>query len=424
MQTQTDVYQLNVLAPDRFFFSLSQQGGTQFLSLRLIDPAGQQVFVGFAGDNFTPVLTLPGTYHVLVEGAIAEAGTTPYVLQAFPDFSGSPQDIVHAVFNGDTVSGRIFFPLLESSYRFLLNTLGSFFFDFNSDLQQPGVTLVDSHGIEHALDLSKDHTILQLEAGPYLLKVADGGGGTGNFLFNLWSLTPAANNALVIPLGLSVPSSFTLGKAKLYQVNAQAGDVFNLTSTLVSGTTQPTVELIDPLGRARPITDSFTRSGSTITLPVAGTHVLAVHSPFGSGDAQVRLLAQITRNVPVGLPPTDIPLTLNATTNGNFNAAGDTASYRFSLANSATLVFAPLSNRPDLAWQLRDPTDFYSVGGTFASLATNPVLNLAAGQYQLTLTAEAGGPYAFALLDVAGAPTDLTVGTPLHASLSPANGTN
>ena len=89
---------------------------------------------------------------------------------------------------------------------------------------------------------------------------------------------------------------------------------------------------------------------------------------------------------------------------------GQQKSYTFNLAGASQLYFDSLTNDGNLTWKLVGPqgTEVSSRSFTASDLsgiASNPVLNLAAGNYTLTVSANADhlGSYSFRLANLASA---------------------
>ena len=212
------------------------------------------------------------------------------------------------------------------------------------------------------------------------------------------------------PVSGTLPSG---NNTNLYRFDAQAGDQVVLTQQSVSGGS-PSWRLIDPYGGVV-YSGAFSTSG-TLTLQSTGTYSLLLE---GSIDASGAI--GYTFNVsPQGhvtiSPPTGTALTLGAVKNGTISTSGQQDSYVFTIATAASLYFDSLTSDGSLTWSLSGPRgaevnsrSFQSSDdGSFSS--SNPVLNLIAGNYVLTVTGTAGhtGSYGFRVLDLASAPAVAT----------------
>ncbi|UUZ69434.1 Ig-like domain-containing protein [Polaromonas sp. P2-4] len=115
--------------------------------------------------------------------------------------------------------------------------------------------------------------------------------------------------------------------------------------------------------------------------------------------------------------------------NGEITAPGEQDHIAFTLRQPTRVVFDSLTNRSDISWQLDGPSgqishqSFSSSGSV--NPGTNPPIDLAAGDYSLTVdgTMDATGSYAFRLLDLSSA-TSIEPGTPMSGQLSPGTETD
>ena len=123
-------------------------------------------------------------------------------------------------------------------------------------------------------------------------------------------------------------------------------------------------------------------------------------------------------------------LTLGSVTSGSIGVTGEQDQYTFNLAAPGLFYFdcADQQQQPDLdaggpgRHRGHQPGLHRSDGTSFSG---NPVLNLVAGAYTLTVDASGDltGAYQFRLLDLAEA-TPFTPGTPVSGALDPANETD
>src|SRR5262245_11706492 len=115
---------------------------------------------------------------------------------------------------------------------------------------------------------------------------------------------------------------------------------------------------------------------------------------------------------------------------GTISVPGEQDDYSFTLANDSLLYFDSLTDTSNITWSLSGPPGAAVSNRAFnlsdsGSIGTNPVLNLPAGNYTLTVDGvnDTTGPYEFRLRDLAGA-IPVTPGTPVSGDLSPANETD
>src|SRR5688572_1716658 len=99
------------------------------------------------------------------------------------------------------------------------------------------------------------------------------------------------------------------------------------------------------------------------------------------------------------------------TINGAIETPGESSQYVFNLSSSIRLLFDSLTNNSDLYWDLVGPRGAIVSGRGFTSsdsagLSGNPIFDLAAGTYTLTVYAskDTTGAYSFRLIDVSTAP--------------------
>lgn len=124
-----------------------------------------------------------------------------------------------------------------------------------------------------------------------------------------------------------------------------------------------------------------------------------------------------------------LPAFVVASVNGSLDVTGETDRYTFTLDNATRVVFDSLTNTDRINWSLSGP------GGSVVSsralsqsdsvdFNSNPVLNLEAGEYLLTVdgTQDATGDYGFRLLDL-GKGDELADGVAQEQTLDPANQT-
>jgi hypothetical protein len=116
---------------------------------------------------------------------------------------------------------------------------------------------------------------------------------------------------------------------------------------------------------------------------------------------------------------------------GRIDVSGQRDLYTFTLDAGRQLYFDSLTNNASLSWSLRGPrgtvvsNKAFSATDSFEFGLGNPVLDLVAGDYTLTIDAagDATIGYAFRLLDLAQAPV-ITPGTPVTGQLNPSRATD
>src|SRR5256885_2459356 len=322
------------------------------------------------------------------------------------------------------VQGSIDTPGETDRYTFTLDQDRNLYFDsitspgFTWSLTGPRGAVVSGRDFRgsDANDLG-GNPLLQLVAGTYELAVDAPGDQTGAYSFRL--LDEATAEALTpgVPVsGLLDPANST----RMFRFDAAAGERFYFDMRSVANG-NGSWRLLDPNGNQV----WFTGIGSDVdvqTLAFTGPYTL-----FLEGRYFVSGATAFTFNVQ---PVTDdtVPLTLGARVDGAIGHAGQADRYTFTLTDSRQLYFDSLSES-NLVWSLSGPRGTVVSGRDFRGsdsrdFGGNPVLDLVAGDYTLTIDAagETTGSYAFRVLDLAQGPS-LTPGTPVAGVLDPANAT-
>ena len=331
-----------------------------------------------------------------------------------------PGGAILRAMNPNGVTGKITNPGEEKLYTFTLSAPKTVYFDSETNtgalqwsLTGPNGAIVDNRRFDQSDSIDFGPTpALQLAAGTYTLKVNGLGDGTGNYNFRLTDL--AAATALILNTSISV----ALDPAKLtnaYKFAAQAGEKFYFDAVAVAS--EVYWRLLDPSGKT-----VFGPTGLNdidgLALAVAGTYTLLVEGRVHQGSE-----ASYTIGV-YNQAPSTIPLTLGAKTDAVLATPGASNRYTFTLAQPAKLLFDTLSADRGFNWTLTGPsgtvvdsrnfvsTDSFDYGG-------DPVLNLAAGNWVLTVDAPADntGHDFFRLLDLASAEV-LTPGATLNRTLA------
>src|SRR5262249_10779327 len=180
------------------------------------------------------------------------------------------------------------------------------------------------------------------------------------------------NNPILVPPAI---------ETKLYQFNANAGDLFYFDQLSQSSGTLYW-RLIDPYGQQ--VWQNGFSSVGTQALPSSGTFTLLVEG-YISNASPINYSFNVQK-----VTNTTASLRLDNQVSGAISQAGQQNSYTFSLSNPSQLYFDSLTNDSSLNWTLTGPRgtevssrSFQSSdGGNFSS---NPVLNLIAGNYTLTI---------------------------------------
>ncbi|MDH4349648.1 MAG: hypothetical protein OEW56_00680, partial [Gemmatimonadota bacterium] len=170
---------------------------------------------------------------------------------------------------------------------------------------------------------------------------------------------------------------------------------------------------------------SFSSDVDVLTLELGGTYTLLLEG-------------YVYANIPVSYafniqPVSDeaASLVVGAPVSGSIAHAGQVDRYSFTLGEAAQLYFDSLTPNSSLYWSLTGPRGEEVYNRSFAYsdsnvLSGNPILDLLAGDYTLTVDGlqDATGAYAFRLLDVQAEAVGLTPGTVVSGTLDPGNQTD
>ncbi|MBX3436359.1 MAG: hypothetical protein KF861_02635 [Planctomycetaceae bacterium] len=410
----THAYQLLAEAGDRLFFD-SHADNPQNASWHLLDPLGQYVTSGWLGsDADVPVLTLPGTYTLLIEGPSFDSGATEYgfTVQSF-GASSSPLTL------GALVEGEISIPGEIDLYTWTLSGPATLYFDSLGDASYLW-TVTGPNGQAASGWSGFDYAFFAPIAGEYTVTIDMDGDATGSYAFRLLDLSTGP----VLTLG--APVSGTLdpaSRAHTYRFTANAGDSLFFDSQ-TDDAQNAIVHVLDPLGQY--VASNWL--GSDVDLPVltfTGTYTLLIEGPaFDVGTTSYGFELQFLGNIPPDEFP-GTPLPLGSTVEEELSTEGEVDDYVFSVAGPGWLYFDGLGEVDYFAysWTVTGPHGY--VTSNLAG-ANEPFFAPLAGEYQLSIAADTGhGPtsYVFRLLDLSQA-TPLTPGVPVGGTLAPASATH
>jgi RHS repeat-associated protein len=421
----TNFYQFTATAGQAFYFQeLSDNGGSAGDGWRLIDSYGNNVFnVPLSLDAGRVSLTAGGTYTLLVEGFIADTGTTAYSFNVIPI-----TDTAQTMTLGTTVNGNLAAPGQQDQYSFALAANGLLYFDALAtsgqqwSLSGPSGIVVSNVSFIASDGTSAHVPVRAVPPGSYTLTVNASGATTGAYSFRLSDL---ANLTSPTPLTLGTPINDTLNPASstnLYQFSGTAGESLYF-EDISSGSVAADWRLIDPYGNVL-FTSSLNADGGRVNLIATGTYTVLV-------EGSIQETGTVNYSIEVfAVTDTTQELTLGASTGGTLAAPSQRDNYTFTLAVASRLYFDSLTNNANFLWSLTGPGGTAVNNRSFAqSDALNgpadPALELPAGPYTLTVTGTAGatGAYAFELFDLA-ATAPVTINTPVLGKLSPGNSTN
>jgi hypothetical protein len=204
----------------------------------------------------------------------------------------------------------------------------------------------------------------------------------------------------------------------LYQFSAAAGQSYYLANQVTggSGGNSDELRLIDPYGNIL-FSQSLTSDAGRLTLNTPGVYTLLVE-----GSIQNTTNLGCTLNVVPVVDPAPQVVTLGSTVAKTLSVPGEKDAYTFNLAANSQLYFDSLTNSANFNWSLAGPGGSAVSGRSFTASDgasnDNPVLNLVAGNYTLTVAGAvaATGAYSFRLSDMS-AVTALIPGTPINGTL-------
>ena len=262
--------------------------------------------------------------------------------------------------------------------------------------------------------------VLDLMPGTYRVQVA--GSGTGSYSFRLLDV----GGATAITPGTVVAGTLDPGsETDAYQFTALAGDRFYFDAQSYSGTYNDYWRLLDPYGGVVFGPSYFPYDVDVLTLNFNGTYTLLLEGyVYDSAPASYSFNIQ---------PVSDdaASLVVGALVSGSIAHAGQLDRYTFTLGEATKLYFDSLSADPSISWSLSGPRGTEVSSRSFvysdsATLSGNPILDLLAGDYTLTVdgSLDATGAYAFRLLDVESDASAITPGAVVAGTLDPGNETD
>ena len=378
---------------------------------RLIDPYGVRVNwspLAAAKDQFTVDAT--GDYWLVLDGGITNAADATVNYQFV--FNKVP-DVAKILVVGTPTAGTIDLAGQATVYSFDLAAATQLVFDAQTNRSDLLWSLTGPRGSEvtdrrfDQSDAANGLSVLPLPAGHYELRVRGSASATGAFSFNLLDRSAA----VALALGTSVSGTLSPGNAALtYSFVAAAGDLVAFQSNSV-GAGNATWRLLDRFGRDVAGINNLATNHAALSLAVAGTYSLLVEGRLDGAtpiDFDVQLNAA-GNQAPTVLPAGDA-LTIGSVVAGNLLSTSATQTYRFTLTSDSQLAMDNQSNiNPYALWTLVGPRGtevnqryFYASDANYA----NPMLNLPAGEYALTISNNGnGGAYTFRLLDAAAFPS-------------------
>jgi len=328
----------------------------------------------------------------------------------------------------NVVSGLIAVPGQQDSYTFAVSTNSRFYFDSLTNapnltwsLNGPEGAVVTARNFSSSDAQSISDPTVSLPVGGYTITIQSGGSTTGGYSFRFVNFVDAT---LLSPGTVVSNSTAIANRTDLYQFPVTAGDRYYFHQISRTGLPNTYWRLMDPYGN-QVFSQGFTDAGTAsapIALTAAGTYTLMVEGYIGDTGVGTYAFSVIPEG---NVPPaafTGTPINLGDLITGTL-AANTTDSYVFTLANSTSIIFDPLTNSANLNVSLIGPSgvvvnqrQITTTGGIYSF---GPFV-LPAGSYQLNVEGNITNSYQFRVLDLANA-TALTPGIVVTNTLNPAS---
>jgi ELWxxDGT repeat protein len=430
---QTDLFKFNATANDRFYFDVQALSGGQAW-WRLLDPLNNELFdaqvSGVSSDVDTLTLPLSGTYTLTFEGVGNTAVNYTLNVQPVVDEVGDP----FALTLNQTVSGAVDVAGEQDTYTFSLASETRVHFDALTNNGSFRWTLVGPAGADFPVVsnlpfTSSDYNAaipttampLVLKPGSYSLIIDGNVAVSGSYSFRLVDLA----SATPVTPGTSITSqALAANETDLYRFTTAGNEKFYFDVLEKTGTGTMEWVLLDPYNNAVFIQGISLASSDvdTITLIPAGSYTLLVEGDIAN-TGSVTYGFNVQPVVDGAFTITDTDLNTGALKTGTISVSGEQDLYTFSLSDDSLLYLDSLTNDSTARWSLIGPGGTIVSNRTFlgtdaGNIGSNPVFNLPAGDYTLTIdgSTQATPSYFFHLWNLAGA-TSLTPGTPVAGDL-------
>lgn len=412
--SQSNLYRFNATAGGRYYFDLQASDGTFNSSWQLFDPLGNSVFQSYLSDVDTKVLSVPGSYTLVVEGSRFDSGSPTYTINVQPVLTAQPTALT---LNG-IVSGRIDVTGEQKKFTFSLSERKSLYLDSLTDSNSLNWSLIGPSGeLASRTFNSSDQFQPLMDAPPglYELTVDGNGDAIGDFSFRLLDIASASS---ITPGSVVNGELNPISETNLYRFDAVAGDRFFFDVLTNEGAFNARWRLFDPAGFV--MFDSGLGDVDTQSLSLTGRYTIAVEgSQFDPDAATYSFNVQFVENIPPQTP-VGTALTLGSTTTGAISVAGESDVFRFSLDERKLLHIESLMNSGTMIWKLEGPRGFVDNRSLDNNNQFQPVLDLVAGNYTLTVedSGDATGGYSFRVRDLAAASL-ITPGSTVGGTFSP-----
>ncbi len=393
----------------------------------LFGPDGSTAFASTTDDVTALTLGLSGVYTLVLQAAYWQSGDIAYAFTASRTATGiATTPTGSGLAFGQTYTGTIDTAGQSDDYVFTIGSTTRVVFDSLStdshvtwSLVGPAGTIISPRSMSSADGYYRAPlpAILKLTApGTYRLTMAGASGsGTGDYAFRLLDRAEAADVAIGNDIYGTLANS---RETQIFTFDGAAGQSLFLDFASRTGNTIY-VSIFDPSGRTVQSPRSLSGDFGPINLPATGSYTVLLEGYYNNPSAysatfDFKLVAMppvVAQALTIGDPVAD----------SLANVAAKRV-YTFSLADEASLYFDVLT-AGNFYWTLDGPfgteVDRRYFGSTDStSNSDNPLLDLAAGDYRLTI--ESSGydtGYAFNLIDLAnGGP--VTLGTPIDGTLA------
>lgn len=425
---ETDLYTFDVVAGETFYFDVEAASDVNNSLYRVIDPFGRTAFTANDLRDFGPTtLDFDGTYTLLVEGWRGNVGVDTYSINVHK----VPVNAVIPLSLGDTVTDSLSTPGETAVYTFSVTDYTQVHFDsltnsaiYNWTLEGAAGTIVDGRGFHQSDSSNVAQAVIELTPGDYRLTI-EGTGETQDYSFRLLDISDAT--PIVFDTATTSPHANTKS-TQVFEFDVQTGDTFFFDAQSATGfSTSATWRLFDPYGN-EVFERALTQDQGPVTLDVAGTYRILVEGRYSDTGSDGEFVFEVVALGNALNPTSPTAITVGDVVNGDIAKVHETDRYAFTLTNESLIYFDSLTNDSSLNWSLQKKS-----GGTLVSNRAfsssdssgnaSPVLNLRAGDYELSVTSNAKEPYSFQLQDLASA-TSVVPDTQFSSELNPINKTD
>jgi len=425
---ESDLYKFDVVAGETFYFDVEAASDVNNSLYRVIDPFGRTAFTANDLRDFGPTtLDYDGTYTLLVEGWRGNVDVDTYSMNVHK----VPVNAAIPLSLGDTITDSFSTPGETAVYTFSVTDYTQVHFDsltnsaiYNWQLEGAAGTIVDGRGFHQSDSSNVAQAVIELTPGDYRITI-EGTGETQDYSFRLLDISDAT--PIVFDTATTSPHANTKS-TQVFDFDVQTGDTFFFDAQSATGfSTSATWRLFDPYGN-EVFERALTQDQGPVTLDVAGTYRILVEGRNSDTGSDGEFVFEVVALGNALNPTSPTAITVGDVVNGDIAKVHETDRYTFTLSNESLIYFDSLTNESSLNWSLQKKS-----GGTVVSNRAfsssdssgnaSPVLNLRAGDYELSVTSNAKEPYSFQLQNLASA-TSVVPGTQFSSELNPINKTD